>query len=293
MNPFKRTFHFIHHHPLAKRHLLKSYYKFFVWQIRSRFTDNLIKVRFIENIFFYAKKKLTGVTGNIYTGLHEFSDMSFLIHYLNEEDKFMDIGANVGTYSLLASGIKKCETLSFEPAPLTFEILEKNIFLNELGNLVTSLQKCVGSNHQQVNFTLNEDTTNHIEKLETAFTTIVETVKVDDFLNSFKPTFLKIDVEGFETEVLKGAVETLANKELNVIIIELNGSGLRYGYDEEFIHKLLLSFSFKPYQYFPFDRALIAIDCYGTLNTIYIKDVNLALKKIKSSKKFKIFGEMI
>ena len=113
MNPFKRTFHFIHHHPLAKRHLLKSYYKFFVWQIKSRFTNNLIKVRFIENIYFYAKKKLTGVTGNIYTGLHEFSDMSFLIHYLNEEDKFMDIGANVGTYSLLASGIKKCETLSF------------------------------------------------------------------------------------------------------------------------------------------------------------------------------------
>jgi len=40
-------------------------------------------------------------------------------------------------------------------------------------------------------------------------------------------------------------------------------------------------------------RHLIAIDCYGTLNTIYIKDINLALKKIKSSKKFKIFGEMI
>lgn len=293
MNPFKRTFHFIHHHPLAKRHLLKSYYKFFIWQLKSRLTDDFIKVKFIENIFIYAKNKLTGVTGNIYTGLHEFSDMSFLIHYLNEGDQFMDIGANAGSYTLLASGLKNCKTLAFEPAPNTFEILKKNISLNGLTDKVTCFQKCVGSNYDQVHFTLNEDTTNHIEQLQSALTTEVETVKVDDFLDSFKPTFLKIDVEGFETEVLKGASQTLASDHLNVIIIELNGSGARYGYIEEGIHKELLTHSFKPYHYSPFDRSLNLLNSFGNLNTIYIKDYDLALEKIKKAKKFKIFGEMI
>jgi len=38
----------------------------------------------------------TGVTGNIYTGLHEFSSMGYLLHVLREGDLFVDVGANVG-----------------------------------------------------------------------------------------------------------------------------------------------------------------------------------------------------
>ena len=293
MNPFKRTFHFIHHHPLAKRHLLKAYRRFLTWQILSRLYPKLIKWPFIENVSFYAKKQLTGITGNIYTGLHEFKDMAFLIHYLKKEDRFMDIGANVGSYTLLATGLKKCKTIAFEPVSSTFNILKKNILLNNIEDKAVCYQKCVGSNHEIVNFTFNEDTANHIEPIATKATFSVETVRVDDFLKPFNPTILKIDVEGFETEVLNGAAKTLSNKELNVIIIELNGSGGRYGYKETEIHDKLLSFSFTPYEYFPFERNLRRMDNFENLNTIYIRNIELANKRVTQSRKFKIFSEWI
>ena len=100
----KRTFGFILSHKLAKRHKYSAFFKFFRWQIIASFSKKLIVVPFIENTKFWARKKLTGITGNIYTGLHEFEDMAFLIHLLRNEDVFFDVGANVGSYTILASG---------------------------------------------------------------------------------------------------------------------------------------------------------------------------------------------
>jgi hypothetical protein len=43
---------------------------------------------------------MTGATGNVYYGLHEFQDMAFVTHYLREGYLFADIGANIGSYSV-------------------------------------------------------------------------------------------------------------------------------------------------------------------------------------------------
>jgi hypothetical protein len=64
-------------------------------------------------------------TGNIYTGLHEFEDMSFLLHFLRPADLFIDIGANVGAYTIFASGIVAATSISIEPISQIFEILKK------------------------------------------------------------------------------------------------------------------------------------------------------------------------
>lgn len=47
---------------------------------------------------------MTGATGNIYVGLHEFEDMAFLLHVLRRTDLFVDVGANIGSYTILAGG---------------------------------------------------------------------------------------------------------------------------------------------------------------------------------------------
>ena len=44
-----------------------------------------------------ARKGMTGASGNIYFGLHEFEEMGFLLHFLREEDLFIDIGAYIGS----------------------------------------------------------------------------------------------------------------------------------------------------------------------------------------------------
>ena len=76
-----------------------------------------------------------------------------------------------------------------------------------------------------------------------------------------KPPFLiKIDVEGYETSVLKGAENILKNNELCGVIMELNGSGKRYGYDESLILSMMTDYGFEAYSYDPIDRKFIALN---------------------------------
>ncbi|HLY71163.1 MAG TPA: hypothetical protein VKR53_15625, partial [Puia sp.] len=83
------------------------------------------------------KKGQSGMTGNLYSGLHEFEEMMFVIHYVREHDLFFDVGANVGIYTLLAAKLKKARGYSFEPIPSTFYFLRLNMIVNDLENSVT------------------------------------------------------------------------------------------------------------------------------------------------------------
>jgi hypothetical protein len=53
---------------------------------------------------------MTGATQNIYVGLHEFADTMLPLHFLREGDLFLGIGANVGTYTVIASGVCRAKT---------------------------------------------------------------------------------------------------------------------------------------------------------------------------------------
>lgn len=296
MNKIKRTLGFILSHPLASRHLLKSLSRFILWQLQTAISPQKLHVKkFVASTRFYARKGLTGVTGNIYTGLHEFNDMAFLLHVLTPDDLFFDIGANVGSYTLLASGVKGAKSISLEPVLSTFNILKQNVSLNNIQSITTVINSGAGSAAGSILFTGDEDTTNHVlSDIEKSNNTIeVEIITVDSLLREQHPTLIKIDVEGYETEVLKGMANTLESGSLKAIIIELNGSGERYGYNELNIHHLLLSHGFLPFDYDPFSRQLKQLDSYNNYNTIYCRDVGFINKRLKSASVTKVMGEII
>ena len=65
-------------------------------------------------------RRMTGITGNIYAGLHEFADMAFVLHFLRGRRPVRRCGrANVGSYTILVSGVVGCRTIAFEPDPIT------------------------------------------------------------------------------------------------------------------------------------------------------------------------------
>jgi len=101
-------------------------------------------------------------TGNIYAGLHEFADMAFVLPFLRPCDLFVDVGANVGSYTILASGLVRCHTVAFEPDPLTAAALERNVNLNQIANLVEIRVAAVGEHHGIVRFSTGLDTENHV-----------------------------------------------------------------------------------------------------------------------------------
>ncbi|NVM63742.1 FkbM family methyltransferase [Mucilaginibacter sp. SG538B] len=296
MNAIKRTVGFILKHPLGKKHPAKALWRFAWWQVQSRLSRSKFIIKpFVGDVKFYATKGLSGITGNIYTGLHEFNDMAFLLHFLKPDDIFFDIGANVGSYTLLASGIAKANSVTLEPVKATFDILNSNIELNYLQDEVKLINAGAGATVGEIRFSADEDTGNHVitkdEKGKN--TVIVPIITIDSLLETHKPALIKIDVEGFETEVLKGMGSTLNSPLLKAIIIELNGSGGRYGFSDQDIHKLLLSKGFRAVAYDPFKRVLTGLDTFGAYNTIYCRDIELINHRLQNAKSFNIMGETI
>ncbi|TAF74508.1 MAG: hypothetical protein EAZ53_08995 [Bacteroidetes bacterium] len=102
-------------HPLTKSNPVKHFLKFVLWQLFCKVFDATIIYKFTDRAELLVKKGMTGATGNLYFGLHEFEDMAFLLHFLRSEDVFFDIGANVGSYTVLASAQIGAYTFCFEP----------------------------------------------------------------------------------------------------------------------------------------------------------------------------------
>jgi FkbM family methyltransferase len=221
--------------------------------------------------------------------------MGFLLHFLRPGDIFFDVGANVGSYTLLAAGVCKAKSTAIEPVQLTFNILHQNIVLNNLQNNVQLLNSGAGAVLGTLAFSSAEDTTNHVlaDNEITDNASIIPIITIDSLLIDGSPALIKIDVEGYESEVLKGMSETLTAPLLKAIIMELNGSGERYGFDEQAIHQLLLENNFKPYSYDPFTRSLTLLATYGNYNTIYCRDIDFINDRLKNAPGIKLMGEII
>jgi FkbM family methyltransferase len=285
---------FIVRHPLNRKNKTKAVWRFIKWQINIRLNPYPIIYPFTDKARLIVQKGMTGATGNLYCGLHEFNDMAFLLHTLREKDYFVDIGANVGSYTILASAHAGAHTISVEPLPSTFLHLVRNIAVNEIHEKVTAYNIALGSEKDSLEFTSLYDTENHIAN-EGDHNTIKVPVETLDELMIGKqiPVLLKIDVEGFETKVLQGSIETLQQNGLKAIIIELNGLGERYNFDENKIHNQLIELNFRPFQYDPMERKLLSIDTFGPFNTIYIRDLDFIRQRIKSAAKIRILDQEI
>ena len=282
---------FICNHELNKKNKLKALVRFFKWQLNCKLNPYPVIFPFTARAKLIIGKGMTGATGNLYCGLHDFEDMSFLLHFLRREDLFIDIGANIGSYTVLAAAHIGATTLSFEPVPSTFSHLLNNIALNRIGNKVQAFNIALSAEKGSVSFTSSLDTVNHVALNAEQDQIEVNTERLDDVLTEqMSPLLIKIDVEGFEAEVLKGATNTLKNSNLRAIIIELNGSGARYGYEDQHIHQSLIDLGFDAYVYKPFERILTGVRKLGTLNTIYIRDFDFVEGRLKSAEEINILN---
>lgn len=280
--------------PLNRDRKLAAVLRFLKWQIGCRLVPGEILVNWVGEAKFIAGLGESGLTGNIYNGLHEFPDMAYVLHALDESDCFVDVGANVGSYTLLACAVAGARGVCFEPVPQTYERLVLNLAVNRLQDRVGHFNQGLGDREGLLRFTTDENCMNHVLAPDETAEHVVEVpvVRLDAALSE-SPTMVKIDVEGFETMVLKGAQETLAHDGLHSLLIELNGSGERYGYDEGKIVDLLAGFGFLPYQYDPLRRHLTSLPVKNTTsgNTLFIRDIQQMRERVQAAPTFRVLGK--
>ena len=296
MNIF-RLLKFISEHPVNEGQALRAMTRFIKWQISSRLAPGAIVYDWINGARFLVRTGETGLTGNIYTGLHEFADMGYLLHTLRSEDNFVDIGANLGSYTVLAGAVVGASGQSFEPIPATYSKLVENIRINHIEGRMSAFNIGLGEKVGAIRFTSDLDTVNHAlsEDENSISSVIVDVTTLDIALKDIQPNFIKIDVEGYETQVLKGAAKTINNANLHSVIMELNGSGSRYGFDEKDILTMMLDAGFSTFSYDPIFRKLTNLNGKNRLsgNTIFIRDQALVRDRIHSAPKFRIFDRDI
>lgn len=286
---------FILSHPLSRRNRLAAVGRFLRWQIGTIVLRKPVIVDFVDNSKLVVTRGMAGATCNVYCGLHEFEDMAFVLHCLREGDLFCDVGANVGSYTVLASAVVGARSLTFEPIPSTFARLMDNIHVNRIATLVKPMNIGLGSESGTLQFTTGQDAVNRVlfDGEDCLGSISVEVSKLDDVVQD-TPSVIKIDVEGFESQVLAGAQGTLKDSRLLAVLVELRGHGDKYGSQEDAIHGDLLRIGFQTCTYDPFQRELSVTDDRNREgNTLYVRDYEAVAKRLKEAPPFTVIGRTI
>ena len=169
---------------------------------------------------------------------YEWSVKTFFLNHYRDYDVFLDIGSNIGTYAILAAK-KGLRAIAFEPIKSNYDALRINLILNKLEDKVTVFNVALGaySHKAQFAFDLINTGASHllgieIEDEHPASMEIGESqiVPLDDFMPQLNLTkndriFIKIDVEGMEAQVLKGAKRFLQTYPNVLIVMESVHSG--------------------------------------------------------------------
>lgn len=237
-------------------------------------TSKLGKIPFLKTIhdFCYYNTKPTSVIVNGYKlfinpkdkvlsdvlirdNIWESMETNYFLSKIKKGNIILDIGANIGYYTLLFSKLvgSKGKVFSFEPDPDNFRILSKNVFFNKLRNVVL-VNKAVSDKTGKLNLFLDEmnkgdhrsyDSNDGRKSIE------INSISLDDYFKAYKGKidFIKIDTQGAEGMILRGMGKVLKSRKNIQIVCEFWPMGLSKSKfkPKEFLN-LLMNSGFKIFE---------------------------------------------
>jgi FkbM family methyltransferase len=192
----------------------------------------------------------------IYDGFEE-EELNFIKKILKKDDVFVDIGANVGLFSLIASQVvgNKGLVIAFEPTLITFNRLLENISLNNLNN-IQAINCGLSNESGELNFYISDngyDAWNSFapsadNKLQRTIKVNVSTLDKElKDVDKAKIKLVKIDVEGWEKFVLKGG-EIFFNNYCPIIMVEFTDENtFNAGYSVHEIYDTMVNYGYEWY----------------------------------------------
>ncbi|MDY6785373.1 MAG: FkbM family methyltransferase [Cyanobacteriota bacterium] len=221
------TLNYIWNHPNCRQEQLQAIARFIGWQFYKRLTHRSLDIPLVDDLKLRCYPDSAAASAVLYCGLFDRNEMTFLLRYLREEDAFLDLGANIGVYTLLAaSKIDSGKIYSIEALPKNYARLQENIALNQL-HQVTSYDSAIADRVGTVRLELAEgDCMPHlVEETEIAENAIaVPCETLNHLFNNKPPSNLKLakmDIEGAELLALKGATSLLEQHCPPVWLVEI------------------------------------------------------------------------
>lgn len=191
-----------------------------------------------------------------WSGFHEFHEFLFLHKFLTEDMVFVDVGANLGEYTLFAAKrLTQGKVLAFEPLPKMNSLLDENVSLNHFKN-VSILHYGLSDNNGIL--PIHEIESEH-EGLSTFYpgdrkiknridVPLKSFDKEFDYFEIARIDFVKMDIEGGELNALKGAKKSI-DRFKPVVMIEINAPTYKAaGYSVDDVYQFFESLNYRPYK---------------------------------------------
>jgi FkbM family methyltransferase len=230
------------------------------------------RFRWVDGLSFAAAPGLHGATANLGVGLAEPGPMSFTLHFLRPGDVVLDVGANVGSYALLAAS-RGASVLAFEPNPHARRFIHRSLVSNGLSAEVLPLAAGATAERLPMNFAAGA--TARIGE----GSDLVDVVTLDSKAPA-EVTLLKVDVEGHEAAVLEGGHRTL--RAAAAAIVETWG--------EPRLHATIEAAGLRPVTYDPSTRALAPLRPGGERpqSVLFVRDLADAQQRCRSASAFRL-----
>lgn len=203
---------YIWHHPSNRRRRLAAILHALAWQIEKRLTQAPRVLRLPHDLRVSCYPDSTAASHLVYThGCYDYHETRFIEHYLRPGDSFIDAGANIGTYTLLAARLvgPTGSVDSFEPDQRAYKRLADNITQNVLAN-VRVHRFAVSDISGMIVFIPGNDQTGRVARSRASTGVELPACRLDDLVGQRRYAMAKMDIEGSELAALKGATRMLA-----------------------------------------------------------------------------------
>jgi FkbM family methyltransferase len=207
-------------HKISKKNIIR------IWVKKVLGTSKIV-INY-EGIQLYAGTSSAIESNLIFDCYNEITVLRLIRDYAQKGYHFVDIGANIGIHSLTAARANsEIEIFSFEPESNNYRHFINNISLNPFKN-IRPLKLGLGNFNGISELNINEGWNKGKHSLKLNFSTSTNKIKIpvtklDTFFDLIekKQVIIKIDVEGFEKEVIEGAKGFLQEIDNALLIIEL------------------------------------------------------------------------
>ncbi len=251
--------------------------RFYIIYVTHNFIISHIKFAEVEGHKMFLDSHHRGISIH---GTYDPFETEVLKNQIKKGDVVLDLGANIGFFTLIFAKLvgEEGKVFAFEPDPDNFSLLKKNIEINGYQNVIL-VHKAVSNETGKTRLYLSSEASDHriYDSYDGRKSIEIETTRLDDYFNKYngRIDFIKMDVQGAEWAVIKGASSLLQKTKNLKITTEFWPIGLkRFGVEPQEYLKLLLKHCFQLYNINEKARKIEPVNITKLLETYTIEKEN-------------------